>query len=170
MSGEDRTDEGDDRECDGTAEEDAREDDGTADEFGPAEYLERHGFLSWLGAEVLAVEEGRLEMGIPYDPKIANLDEAGTVHGGVVATLIDTASAHALRTTFEDPLSVGMSTIEVNARYVRPARDDLLATAEVVRAGGSVGVTDVTVEAPGPDGEPTVVAVGGTSYRLFRGD
>lgn len=133
------------------------------------EYIEHHGFLSWLGLEVEAVEEGWLRMSVPYDEKLANLDAAGTVHGGVVATLIDTASGHVLRTTFEDPASVGMSTVEVNARYVRPARDDLVATAEVVRAGGSVGVTDVVVESTGPDGEETVVAVGGTSYRLFRG-
>lgn len=147
-------------------------DDATTDrdvrDFESAEYLEEHGLLSWLGTELVDVAEGRLEMAVPYDPKIANLDEAGTVHGGVIATLIDTASAHALRTTFEDPLSVGMSTIEVNARYVRPARDDVVATAEVVRAGGSVGVTDVTVESLAPDGESKVVAVGGTSYRLFR--
>ncbi|PSQ17553.1 PaaI family thioesterase [Halobacteriales archaeon QS_8_69_26] len=132
------------------------------------EYLEHHGFLSWLGLEVEAVEEGWLRMSVPYDEKLANLDAAGTVHGGVVATLVDTASGHAIRTTFDDPASVGVSTVEVNTRYLPPARDDPIATAEVVRAGGSLGVTDLVVESTGPDGEDTVVAVGGTTYRLFR--
>jgi acyl-coenzyme A thioesterase PaaI-like protein len=46
---------------------------------------------------------------------------------------------------------------------------DLRATAEVVRAGGSMGVAQVDVTAPTPHGEDTV-AVGRASYRLFRGE
>jgi len=131
-------------------------------------YVEEHGFLSWIGLEVLEAETGRVLMRVPYDGKLANLDDGGTIHGGIVAALIDTASGHVLRTTFEDPESVRMATVDLNVSYVRPARNDLTATATVVRAGESMGVTDVTVRSTAPDGQEKTVAVGRTTYRLFR--
>lgn len=143
-------------------------DDGWDFESISTSYVERHGFLSWIGLEVESADEGRVVMRVPYHEKLTNLDEGNTVHGGIVATLIDTVSAMALRTTFEDPFGAGMSTTDLNVSYVRPARGDLVGTAEVVRAGGSMGVTEVTVDSTAPDGEQKTVAVGRTSYRLFR--
>ena len=107
---------------------------------------------------------------VPYDEKFANLVPGGegNVHGGVAATLIDTASGFALRSTFEDPEAARLTTTDLNVSYLRPATDDLRVEADVLRAGGSMGVTDATVSSVAPDGEETDVAVGRTSYRLFR--
>ncbi|NEU57776.1 PaaI family thioesterase [Halorussus sp. MSC15.2] len=136
-------------------------------------FVDRHGYLSWLGVTVEAVERGRLVMSVPYDEKLVNPDPDGTavVHGGIAATLVDTASGFVLRTTFEDPAEAALTTTDLNVSYLRPATGDLRAEAEVVRAGGSMGVTEVTVtsERPG-DEEATEVAVGRASYRLFRGE
>ena len=107
-----------------------------------------------------------LVFGLPFDEKFANL-ASGTVHGGVTATVIDTASGFALRSTFDDPAAARLTTTDLNVRYLRPARDDLRVTAEVVRAGGSIGVTRCEATT-GHEGERKVVATGGTSYRLFR--
>lgn len=133
--------------------------------------LEEHGFFSWLGIELDAVEHGRVVFRVPYDEKFANLVPGGegNVHGGVAATLIDTASGFALRSTFEDPEAAQLTTTDLNVSYLRPATDDLTVEADVIRAGGSMGVTDATVSSVAPDGEATDVAVGRTSYRLFRG-
>lgn len=155
-------------------------------------FVEQHGFLAWLGVEVGGLGEGRAVLTVPARDAVRNVGdgEVNPVHGGVLATLVDTASGFALRTTFDDPRSARLTTTDLDVSYLRPATEDLRATAEVVRAGESMGVVDVRVtqrtaggksireddasaaDAPtaadqhSEDDEP--VAVGRTTYRLFR--
>ncbi|XVH32691.1 PaaI family thioesterase [Haloferacaceae archaeon DSL9] len=129
---------------------------------------EEHGYLSWLGTEVESIERGRIVLAIPYDEKLTNTTSPPTVHGGVAATLVDTAGGLAQRTTFDDPTVGGVATVNLNVNYLRRAGGDLTATAEVVRAGGSIGVSEMRVESPTPDGDTEPVVVGQGSFRLFR--
>lgn len=133
---------------------------------------ESHEFLSWLGATVENVDRGTVTMGIPFDEKLTNTPAgvAGTtdVHGGVAATLIDTTGGLAIQTELEEPTAGRVVTINLNVNYLRPATGDLTATAEVVRAGSSIGVSEVVVEAETPDDGPKPVAIGQGAYRLFR--
>jgi uncharacterized protein (TIGR00369 family) len=133
------------------------------------EYVEdRHDFLAWLGTEVEPIERGRVVLDVPYDEKLTNTVTPPTVHGGVAATLIDTAGGIAQRTTFGDPLSGGVATVNLNVNYLRRASGDLRGTGEVIRAGNSIGWSAVTVESSTPDGETKPVATGQVAYRLFR--
>ena len=134
------------------------------------EIVDRHGFFAWLGLEIENIERGNVVLSVPYDEKFTNLVPGGeaNVHGGIAATLIDSASGFALRSTFENPKEATLTTTDLNVSYLRPTTDDLTVEAEVVRAGGSMGVTDATVSSIAPDGEEKPVAVGRTSYRLFR--
>jgi len=128
--------------------------------------LDEHGLFAWLNFEFPAIEPGRVVLEVPFDEKFANL-LSGAAHGGVTATTIDTASAFALRSTFDDPVSAKVTTTDLDVRYVNAARDDLRVEATVVHAGGTMGYTDceaTTVR----EGERKTVATGGTSYRLFR--
>jgi uncharacterized protein (TIGR00369 family) len=68
----------------------------------------------------------------------------------------------------EHPTDASLTTTDLNVRYVRPATSDITVTAEVVRSGRTVGVTEAEVTAR-HEGEEKVVATGGTTYRLFRG-
>jgi uncharacterized protein (TIGR00369 family) len=137
-------------------------------------YVDAHGYLSWLGARVESIEYGELVMTIPFDPKLTNSgpgessEMPARIHGGIAATLIDTTGGIALRPALDDPVNGGVSTINLNVNYLRPAAGDLTATAEVIRAGTSVGVSAVTVESETPDGETKPVATGQGAYRLFR--
>lgn len=129
-------------------------------------FVDRHGYLSWLGIDVEHLADGRAVLLVERDEEFENPvgnDGHDPIHGGIVATLIDTSSAFALRSTFEDPAAVGMTTTDLNVSYMRPATGDLRAEAEVRRVGGTTGVTTVSVV--GADGE---AAVGRTTYRLFR--
>lgn len=140
---------------------------------GAAEFVqyiieEEHGYLSWLGTRVDAIERGRCVLTVPYDEKLTNTTTPPTIHGGVAATLIDTAGGLALRATLEDPLDGGVATVNLNVNYLRRADGDLTATAEVVRAGNSIGVSAVDVASHTPDGETKSVATGQGAYRLFR--
>jgi len=127
---------------------------------------EEHGYLSWLNTSVDVVERGRVVLSIPFDDKLTNGD-GGTIHGGVAATLVDTAGGIVQRTAFEDPLSGGVATVNLNANYLRPATGDLRAEATIVRSGGSIGVSDMTVTSA-TNGETAEVVVGQGSFRLFR--
>jgi len=129
--------------------------------------LDQHGFLSWLGIEFVAVEEGRAVMRVPHQEKLANWS-GGSLHGGVTATVIDSCSAFALRTTFPDPLDPMLVTTDLTVRYVRPATSAITVAAEVVRSGESMGMTHVEVTGTAPSGEEKVVATGGTTYRMFE--
>ncbi|WP_435092792.1 PaaI family thioesterase [Halorubrum sp. N11] len=127
---------------------------------------EEHGYLSWLNTSVDVFERGRVVLSIPYDDKLTNSD-GGTIHGGVAATLIDTAGGIVQRTAFEEPLSSDVATVNLNANYLRPATGDLRAEATIVRSGGSIGVSDMSVTSA-TNGDTAEVVVGQGSFRLFR--
>ena len=149
------------------------------------EYIEnRHDFLAWLNTSVDDIAVGRVVLSIPYDEKLTNrppgwadsdggegdaasADRTYSIHGGVAATLVDTAGGMALRTRFDDPRTGDLATVNLNVNYLRPATGDLTATADVVRAGRSIGVSEATVTTT-VDGEEKEVATGQGAYRLFR--
>jgi len=135
------------------------------------EALERCPFLSWLDVQAEAAESGYVVLSVPFDSEVlGSPGEAGEyVHTGVIATAIDAASEFALRTLFEDPDGTALTTTNSNVSYVRPATDTLYVEAEVVRAGGSVGVTEVTVKDGPPGGGHQKIAIATMTYRLFRG-
>lgn len=129
---------------------------------------QNHGYLSWLGVSVEEYTFDSMTLTIPYDEKLTNPTEPRTMHGGIAATLIDTSGGLALRPTLDDPLGGGVATINLNVNYLRRAAGDLTARAEVIRAGNSVGISQVSVESETPDGDVQPVAVGQGAYRLFQ--
>ncbi|MFB6310134.1 MAG: PaaI family thioesterase [Salinirussus sp.] len=131
--------------------------------------VDRHPFMSWLGAEVLEAGDGTAVVMIPAADKLRNPDMANdqTMHGGVIASLVDNATSLAFRTTFEDPETAQLTTTNLDVNYLRPATDDVTATATVRRAGRTMGVADVDVTAEHA-GETKLVAIGRATYRLFR--
>jgi uncharacterized protein (TIGR00369 family) len=134
-------------------------------------YVDEHGFLSFLDLRVEDVASGEMTLRVPYDEKLTNHGPGqGNVHGGIAATLIDTAGGLAVRSALDDPVSSGVATIDLNVSYLRPARGDLVASAETVRIGSTVGVAEVSVVAEPEDGDAEEVAVGRGSFRVFDGD
>ena len=141
------------------------------------DHIDTHGFLSWLGVHVEEVDYGKLVMTIPFNEKLTNhspqeddetVSSLSQIHGGVAATLVDTVGGIVLWPYLDEPLEGNVATINLTVNYLRPATDDLTATAEVIRAGRSIGVSTVTVNSETPDGETKPVAVGQGAYRLFQ--
>jgi acyl-CoA thioesterase len=108
-----------------------------------------------LGIELTDVAAGRAQVRMTVRPDM--VQGHGTCHGGLVATLADTAFAAACNSRGDGP-SVAAS---ADVTWVRPAfaGDVLVAVADERVRSGRTGVTDVTVRRE-RDGE--VVA-------LFRG-
>jgi uncharacterized protein (TIGR00369 family) len=127
------------------------------------EFLEENdSFLTWIGSEVEEVSPERAVVRLPYHDNIGN--GVGVVHGGVTATLIDAAGTLCLRPHLENPYEDTTATINLNVNYLEAAdsEKDVVAVGEVVRAGGSVGVSRLRAE-QGDD----LIAVGQGAYRLF---
>lgn len=133
-------------------------------------YIEQeHGYLSWLNVSVEQFTKDTITLAVPYDEKLTNTTEPPTIHGGIAATLADTAGGLALRPSLSNPLDGGVATINLNVNYLRRASGDLTARAEVVRAGKSVGVSEFYVESETPGDGVRPVAVGTGAYRMFQG-
>jgi uncharacterized protein (TIGR00369 family) len=127
-------------------------------DFIPKSPLVRH-----LGMELRTLEPDLAELLLPYRPELATI--ADVVHGGAIATLIDTtAMAAAWADDTEVPPSASGSTVSMTVDYVDAARgSDLLATGRPVRRGRSICFCEVTVTEP--PGE-RVVARGSAVYRF----
>ena len=125
-------------------------------QFVPHSPLVRH-----LGMRLEAIEDGRAELVLPFRPELATMDDI--VHGGAIASLIDTAGMAATWSDDTEPESLAGSTVTLNVNYVSAARgQDLTATAEVVKRGRKIVFSEVRVTEP--DGR--VVATGSVVQRL----
>jgi uncharacterized protein (TIGR00369 family) len=108
-----------------------------------------------LGIELVDLSLDRAELALPYDDGLATTGDV--VHGGAIASLIDTAGMAATWSDDAEPESLSGSTINMNVSYVAAARGkDLRAVARVVRRGRRLCFTEITVTEP--DGR--IVATG----------
>lgn len=84
---------------------------------------------------------------------------SGVLHGGVTATLIDTAMAFAVRTHLEDHEFT--ATIDLTVHYLRPhTKGTATCTAKVVRAGKRIFTVSAEVE----NEEGKLIATGLSTY------
>jgi uncharacterized protein (TIGR00369 family) len=104
-------------------------------------------FHSSMGIAVDAVREGAVVLRLEAGPAHSNLH--GTVHGGVLATLADTAAGLAVRAEMTDPGGAHAS-VNLDVQYLAAATaGTLVATGRVVKLGRRLAFAeaDVTDEA-----------------------
>jgi uncharacterized protein (TIGR00369 family) len=98
----------------------------------------------------------------PYGPNVERIPGTGQYHGGVIASLIDVAGDFALVAV----LGHAVPTINLRVDFIRPASaTDLLARAQVRRAGRTVGVVDIEVQ----DAAGKLIALGRACYGTAPG-
>ncbi len=103
------------------------------------------GFAGGLGVRPVAAEDGHARL--EFEAREEHLNPAGTLHGGVLATLVDTAMGLAARSTAEDGVP---ATSQLTVTYLRPGRPGMItATAEVRKQGEHLLVCDAEVEQEG---------------------
>ena len=83
-----------------------------------------------LGYDVIEATEGRVV--IVAEPTAAHLNPAGTVHGGLAATLLDSCMGLAVQTTLEK--GVAQTTVEFKITLMRPITPEI----GLIRAEGIV--------------------------------
>jgi uncharacterized protein (TIGR00369 family) len=114
---------------------------------------ETKSFVDTLGVYGRTADDGtaRLEL----DATDEHLNEAGTVHGGVLATLVDTAMGQAVRS--RTGAGDVPATSQLTVTYLRPGKPGRLqATGRVSKQGDHLTVCEADVE---QDGRALVHAV-----------
>ena len=97
-----------------------------------------------LRLELLGSDDGGASVGLPIEAWFSQ--ENGVVHGGIIASVADTAAVYALVGRLEK--SDQMTSVEFKINFLRPAAVDggpLTARATIVRRGRTIGVCDVEV-------------------------
>ena len=111
------------------------------------------GFAQRLGARAEGADDGSARL--RFEAADEHLNAAGTVHGGVLATLVDTAMGLAVRSTTGD--GDVPATSQLTVTYLRPGRPgELTVTAQVRTRGEHLTLCDADVE---QDGRALVHAV-----------
>ena len=95
-----------------------------------------------LGIELDSIEQGRARLSL--DVKRQHLQLAGVMHGGAIATLIDTAVAFAIVGASEP--NARFTTIEMKVNYLSAIREGrITAEATLIRDGRRIVVADCDV-------------------------
>ena len=110
-------------------------------------YQKKIPFVSHLKILTESLGEGNARLSLPIEPHLTN--SLGTVHGGVIMSLLDVAVCTAARTLH--PESVGVVTIDLSASFIDGGRGTkLFADARVLKDTRSM--TFVEGEAKNEDG------------------
>jgi uncharacterized protein (TIGR00369 family) len=97
--------------------------------------------LQWLQPTLDELELDSCVLGLRYRPELTT--GSATIHGGVLATLADTAVAFALSTNFDGKM--GFATADMTIHFLRRARSDVRARARIVKKGRRINVGEVDV-------------------------
>ncbi|MBR1088116.1 PaaI family thioesterase [Bradyrhizobium manausense] len=115
-----------------------------------------------LGYDVAEVESGRVV--VTLTPTDAHLNPAGTVHGGLTATLLDSCMGLAVQSMLDK--GTGQTTLEFKISLVRPITPEtgqIRAEGKVLNCGRRIG----TAEGRVVDGNGRLLAHGTTTCFIF---
>jgi len=140
-----------------------------AERRGLREFFKTFPFFQLMGFELVDVEPGQARLAMSWRADLCQ--PARIMHGGAIATLVDTAIAHSILLTpayIEAHKQGGrMVSLDLRIKYLRPvSAGKIFCNARVTRLGRQIihAVADVT------DGEGKDVATGDSIYMLLAGD
>ena len=125
------------------------------------EYQKKIPFVVHLGIVTDSLGEGQARLSLPIEPHLTN--SLGTVHGGVIMSLLDVALCTAARTLH--PESIGVITIDMSTSFIGGGSGPrLVADARVMKDARTMSF--VEAEAKNEDGSLVAKAIGTVRVRL----
>jgi uncharacterized protein (TIGR00369 family) len=122
-------------------------------------YVAGSPFATWLGLRVEAVTLEAVVLTIVPRPEMGG--RAGTLHGGVIASLVDAACSYAIVAA----AGPGLATVDLRTDYHRGVKEAALTvTAQIVHLGGTLATAEARIA--DPDGK--LVASGRAVFKLLR--
>jgi len=120
-------------------------------------------FHQYLGIEVEEAGPGHARIAIDTGPNVDG-GVKGSVHGGILASLVDIAMLEAVFPTFEEGEEPG-GTIDLGITYLRPAMGSRITVeAEIVRRGREIVSSEVSIR----DDQQRLCARGRVLYKIKR--
>jgi len=105
--------------------------------------LKDTGVLRFMGVELAAASYGRVVLRLRVHPRLLQVHRV--VHGGVTATVADTAGGMA--TYLAVPFGSRVATVEMKLNFLEPIeRGVMIADARVIRLGRNFAVVDCDVK------------------------
>jgi uncharacterized protein (TIGR00369 family) len=105
--------------------------------------LNAQGFMRLVGAEIVAVKPGEVELALDRRPEV--LQQHGFFHGGAIAFLVDNATTTAAGTLIARDRQMVL-TAEYKLNFVSPAAGErLICRAKVLKPGRSLIVVEAKV-------------------------
>ncbi|SDU20328.1 PaaI family thioesterase [Stappia sp. ES.058] len=110
----------------------------------------RQAFMATLGAEIVALAPGRVELGAAFHPGLTQ--QHGFFHAGVTSTLADSAAGYAALSLFG--AGHGVLTTEFKMNLLNPGRGERMrAVGRVIKPGRTLTVASADVYGVGDFGE-----------------
>ena len=125
------------------------------------QFLPTSPYVGHLGMQLTEMQPDMAVLTLPFTSALITIGT--TIHGGAIASLIDTAAMVAAWSDKTVPENMRGTTVSLTVTYLAPAEsEDLQATARVLRRGQSLVYLDVDVQSV----SGTSVARGLVTYKL----
>jgi uncharacterized protein (TIGR00369 family) len=106
------------------------------------ERLRDSAFYRWAGIELVDASPGHVEVAFDAKPEHVNLQ--GLIHGGMLATLADTAMGLAVRTVLEDGRR--HVTVQLSIEFLAPGKQGrIIARGRTIKVGRQLGFAEADV-------------------------
>jgi len=116
-----------------------------------------------LGYDIVVAEPGRVVA--TAEPGARHLNPAGTVHGGLAATMLDSCMGLAIQTTLDKGLAATTLEFKISfARPITPQTGTITAEGVVVNRGRRIGLAEGRLT----DGQGRLLAHGTTTCLIFE--
>ena len=123
----------------------------------------RQSFVASLGAGIERAVPGEIHIALPHSP--AHSQQHGFLHGGVVASILDSACGYAALSLL--PSDREVLTIEFKINFLSPARGErFLAVGRVVKPGRTVTVCAGEVIATENERKTTIAMMQATMFSV----
>jgi uncharacterized protein (TIGR00369 family) len=122
-----------------------------------SELLLKSNFHRFLNITVESISENTITLRLPFKEEFLAGASGTHIHGGIIASLIDIAGDF----VFAAILGTALPTINMRVDYLSAGgREDLIASAHVIKLGRSVGISDIVIANP----EGKTIAIGRGLY------
>ncbi len=103
--------------------------------------LSRNHLANWMGLKVVHATAGQIRLASPWRDEFISNPDHRFAHGGILATLLDTAGSYAVATLLGRP----PQTIDMRVDFLRPGfESELVVEANVLHFGRTVASVDAS--------------------------
>ncbi|KQS90506.1 MULTISPECIES: PaaI family thioesterase [unclassified Rhizobium] len=126
----------------------------------------RQAAMATIGAELTRVEQGTVEIELPFDEKLTQ--QHGFLHAGIISAALDAAGTYAAYSVIDADASI--LTIEFKVNLMSPGRGErFLFRGEVTKPGTTIIVSDGRGYAISSDGPAKLIASMTGTMMVIRG-